>query len=62
MARSASSYPPLEGEGRLLERKRVQPGWGDFLARGFHSTPNVFTVVQAFDPPPPGEGKEDIQT
>jgi hypothetical protein len=58
-----ASYPPLEGEGRLIwSAAKYETGWGDSLSTDTvpewrdHPTP---LALRAIDPPPPGEGKRN---
>src|SRR5205807_9954877 len=60
--RSRSSYPPLEGEGRLtLSEAKCETGWGDSLnwgtALGERLSPHPAAHCIRVDPPPQGEGK-----
>ena len=59
-----SSYPPLEGEGRLASCEAgCETGWGDSpSARHFASerlSPHPAARCTRVDPPPPGEGEGD---
>src|SRR5438105_3353860 len=60
-----SSYPPLEGEGRLAKRvARREPGWGaaagvEMQRMNTSPHPGMSALSREHsDPPPPGEGQK----